>query len=457
MTDVSLAEIEAAGPRRRRLRRPARCRGVAVRDQPAGRRRRRRRATPDHRPDVTGEVLRRAPRTSRTATTGCGPPSVRARRTPGWHRTGDVGHLDDAGRLWVEGRLVHVVTTADGPVTPVGVEQRDRGARPGSRRPPSSASARPAPSRSSWSSCRPRRRPPAGAGRPPTWPAPSAAAAAVAGRGRAGGPRAAGRHPARLQDRPRRGRPLGRPGAGRRRVGQPVRVLVTGASGMLGRGVARAARRARRRRDRAAAAAVRAAVCARCSLTSPTRPRWPGRARAGRRRAPGRQGQRRSGRWPTTSGPTSTAPRAVVDGLPRRRRRPAGARLLPVGGPRRVGPGRRRAPGRPTRARARGHYARSKAVAERLALARGRPPTWRWWRSVRTWSGGPATPSWSPGSSSGPAPGGCRVVGSGAALIDTHLRRQRRRRARRRPRPLRARLTARRWSSPTASRGRSPS
>ena len=45
-------------------------------------------------------------------------------RNPGWHRSGDVGHLDDDGRLWVEGRLVHVVTTADGPVTPVGVEQR---------------------------------------------------------------------------------------------------------------------------------------------------------------------------------------------------------------------------------------------------------------------------------------------------------------------------------------------
>jgi acyl-coenzyme A synthetase/AMP-(fatty) acid ligase len=45
-------------------------------------------------------------------------------RDPGWHRSGDVGHLDSAGRLWVEGRLVHVVTTADGPLTPVGVEQR---------------------------------------------------------------------------------------------------------------------------------------------------------------------------------------------------------------------------------------------------------------------------------------------------------------------------------------------
>jgi acyl-coenzyme A synthetase/AMP-(fatty) acid ligase/pimeloyl-ACP methyl ester carboxylesterase len=45
-------------------------------------------------------------------------------RDAGWHRTGDVGHLDTAGRLWVEGRLVHVITTADGPLTPVGVEQR---------------------------------------------------------------------------------------------------------------------------------------------------------------------------------------------------------------------------------------------------------------------------------------------------------------------------------------------
>jgi len=41
-----------------------------------------------------------------------------------WHRSGDVGHLDDHGRLWVEGRLVHLVTTADAVVTPVGVEQR---------------------------------------------------------------------------------------------------------------------------------------------------------------------------------------------------------------------------------------------------------------------------------------------------------------------------------------------
>ena len=41
-----------------------------------------------------------------------------------WHRTGDVGHLDEVGRLWVEGRMAHVIVTEAGPVTPVGIEQR---------------------------------------------------------------------------------------------------------------------------------------------------------------------------------------------------------------------------------------------------------------------------------------------------------------------------------------------
>ena len=49
-------------------------------------------------------------------------------RDLGWHRTGDVGHLDDAGRLWVEGRLGHVITTAAGVVTPVGLERQAEGA-----------------------------------------------------------------------------------------------------------------------------------------------------------------------------------------------------------------------------------------------------------------------------------------------------------------------------------------
>lgn len=44
-------------------------------------------------------------------------------RDAGWHRTGDVGQLDAEGRLWIGGRLAHVVTTPHGPLAPVGVEQ----------------------------------------------------------------------------------------------------------------------------------------------------------------------------------------------------------------------------------------------------------------------------------------------------------------------------------------------
>jgi acyl-CoA synthetase (AMP-forming)/AMP-acid ligase II len=40
-----------------------------------------------------------------------------------WHRSGDVGHLDELGRLWVEGRAVHVIHGADGPITSVPVER----------------------------------------------------------------------------------------------------------------------------------------------------------------------------------------------------------------------------------------------------------------------------------------------------------------------------------------------
>jgi olefin beta-lactone synthetase len=40
-----------------------------------------------------------------------------------WHRSGDVGHLDDEGRLWVEGRSVHVISTVSGAQTPVPLER----------------------------------------------------------------------------------------------------------------------------------------------------------------------------------------------------------------------------------------------------------------------------------------------------------------------------------------------
>ena len=41
---------------------------------------------------------------------------------PGWHRTGDIGHFDAAGRLWVEGRLAHLLRTPEAVVTPVAAE-----------------------------------------------------------------------------------------------------------------------------------------------------------------------------------------------------------------------------------------------------------------------------------------------------------------------------------------------
>ena len=40
-----------------------------------------------------------------------------------WHRSGDVGHLDVAGRLWVEGRAVHNIDSPAGVITSVPVER----------------------------------------------------------------------------------------------------------------------------------------------------------------------------------------------------------------------------------------------------------------------------------------------------------------------------------------------
>ncbi len=48
----------------------------------------------------------------------------KASQPAGWHRTGDVGQLDPAGRLWVGGRLGHVITTPQGVLAPVESEQR---------------------------------------------------------------------------------------------------------------------------------------------------------------------------------------------------------------------------------------------------------------------------------------------------------------------------------------------
>ncbi|WP_295788745.1 alpha/beta fold hydrolase [uncultured Microbacterium sp.] len=122
VADVTLPEIEAArGDRGVCVGRPLGTGEVRISALDALRR-----ATGEPATDagVTGEIVISAPHlkrgyfrlhlTDREARRGLG---------ERWHRTGDVGHLDADGRLWVEGRLPHVITTADGPVTPVGVEQ----------------------------------------------------------------------------------------------------------------------------------------------------------------------------------------------------------------------------------------------------------------------------------------------------------------------------------------------
>jgi olefin beta-lactone synthetase len=43
-------------------------------------------------------------------------------RVTKWHRTGDVGHLDSDGNLWIEGRAVHIIHSQDGAVAPVPLE-----------------------------------------------------------------------------------------------------------------------------------------------------------------------------------------------------------------------------------------------------------------------------------------------------------------------------------------------
>ncbi|MDO5661536.1 MAG: alpha/beta fold hydrolase [Brachybacterium sp.] len=71
--------------------------------------------------NVTGEILVRAPHVRDRYLMLWGT-TREASRYEGWHATGDVGHLDADGRLWVEGRAAHVLATADGLLTPVKVE-----------------------------------------------------------------------------------------------------------------------------------------------------------------------------------------------------------------------------------------------------------------------------------------------------------------------------------------------
>jgi acyl-coenzyme A synthetase/AMP-(fatty) acid ligase len=113
VTDVDLATIAAAGPGRGVcVGRPLE--GASLRIEPL-----------QGGDGDTGEIVVAAPWLS-LGYDGLWATTDRAREVDGrgveWHRTGDVGHLDPEGRLWVEGRLAHVVPTADGPVTPVPLE-----------------------------------------------------------------------------------------------------------------------------------------------------------------------------------------------------------------------------------------------------------------------------------------------------------------------------------------------
>jgi olefin beta-lactone synthetase len=120
VTDIDLAGIRAAG----------RGNGVCVGTPVSGATVAIARVAPDGtvgsepstEPNVTGEILIKAPhvkdRYDRLWITQELSASI-----PGWHRSGDVGHLDDTGRLWVEGRLGHILTTAAGVRTPVAGEQ----------------------------------------------------------------------------------------------------------------------------------------------------------------------------------------------------------------------------------------------------------------------------------------------------------------------------------------------
>jgi len=121
VTDVSLAEIlEAGAGEGVCVGRPLGSVDVAVSPLSA-------QGTADDQltthPDRTGEICVRAGHV-KDRYDGLWVTQRETSRDPGWHRTGDVGHLDGHGRLWVEGRLPHVVSTLHGVVTPVGVEQR---------------------------------------------------------------------------------------------------------------------------------------------------------------------------------------------------------------------------------------------------------------------------------------------------------------------------------------------
>lgn len=72
---------------------------------------------------VLGEVVVRGPHT-KSRYDGLWATHRDSEQPPGWHRTGDVGAFDDEGRLWIQGRLAHLIRSSAGPIAPYGIEQR---------------------------------------------------------------------------------------------------------------------------------------------------------------------------------------------------------------------------------------------------------------------------------------------------------------------------------------------
>ena len=370
VTDVALAEIDAAGGGRGRVRRApasrrdgarrARCRRSRSADGPltdAG--------------GVTGEICVRAAHVKDRYDQLWATEHATS-RDPGWHRTGDVGHLDDEGRLWIEGRLGHVIATAHR----AGDAGRDRAAGGGRRGRRAAAAVGVGPRGTQQVVV-------VVVSRGPSRPGRAAARSRTAhgrgprrgGRRRRGGAADATRCRSTSGTLPRStdaGGGVGRAGARRPADRQAaVKVLVTGATSMLGAAVA----------DRLAARGDTVTVLQRRPSGLPHREVLGdvtdrgavvnARPRPRRGGAPGREGRHRragarSSPAPTSAGPGWSWRRAVAP----RCRGSSTSRPRPW---RTAAPRWSAAPAGPADPhRARGHYARSKAVAELLRARRRR-------------------------------------------------------------------------------------
>lgn len=72
--------------------------------------------------NVLGEVIVKAPH-ARSRYDRLWHTTHAASQPLGWHATGDIGQFDDEGRLWIGGRLAHLIVGSSGNVTPVGIEK----------------------------------------------------------------------------------------------------------------------------------------------------------------------------------------------------------------------------------------------------------------------------------------------------------------------------------------------